>query len=51
VARLSPFRYYNPFDLLMGISVPASNLWVLTMSALAGFALAYVLFSRRDISH
>jgi ABC-2 type transport system permease protein len=51
VARLSPFRYYNPFDLLVGIPVPAWNLEVLTMSALVGFALAYVFFSRRDISH
>ena len=48
---LSPFRYYNPFELLMGNPLPVNNLLVLTGLALAGFALAYVLFSRRDISH
>ena len=50
LARLSPFRYYSPFDLLMGTPIPASNLWVLAMTALTGFALAYVLFNGRDIS-
>jgi len=50
LARLSPFRYYSPFDTLMGTPIPASNLWILAMTALAGFALAYVLFSRRDIT-
>src|SRR5579863_4428207 len=50
LARLSPFRYYSPFDLLMGTPVPASSLGVLTTTAVAGFALAYVFFDRRDIS-
>jgi ABC-2 type transport system permease protein len=48
---LSPFRYYAPFDLLMGNPLPAKNLLVLAGIAVAGFLLAYVLFSRRDISH
>jgi ABC-2 type transport system permease protein len=48
---LSPFRYYAPFDLLMGTPLAAKNLFVLAAIAIAGFALAYVFFSRRDISH
>lgn len=51
IAWLSPFRYYSPFDLLIGKSLPAKNLLVLAGIAVATFALAYVLFSRRDISH
>ena len=51
VAWLSPFRYYSPLDLLMGQALPAKHLLVLTGIAVAGFALAYVFFSRRDISH
>jgi ABC-2 type transport system permease protein len=48
---LSPFRYFSPFELLMGASVPPRNLLVLAAAALTGFALSYVLFGRRDISH
>lgn len=51
VAWLSPFRYYSPFELLMGNALSAKNLVVLACIAICGFALAYVLFSRRDISH
>jgi ABC-2 type transport system permease protein len=51
VAWLSPFRYYNPFDLITGNALPIRNLVVLGVIALAGFAAAYVLFARRDISH
>jgi ABC-2 type transport system permease protein len=51
VAWLSPFRYYTPFELVMGSAVPAKNLYVLGGIAAAGFALAYILYSRRDISH
>jgi len=50
VGWLSPFRYYSPLDLLMGKPLPAGNLIALAAVAIAGFALAYVLFSRRDIS-
>ena len=49
VAWLSPFRYYSPLDIVMGFDVPAHNLWLLLGIAVAGFALAYLLFSRRDI--
>lgn len=51
IAWLSPFRYYNPFDLITGNTLPYRNLVVLGAIALAGFAAAYVLFARRDISH
>jgi ABC-2 type transport system permease protein len=51
VGWLSPFRYYSPFELVMGTKLPPKNLFVLASIALTGFALAYVLFSRRDISH
>lgn len=51
VAWLSPFRYYVPFELVMGSHTSAKNLYVLGGIAAAGFLLAYLLYSRRDISH
>ncbi len=51
VAWLSPFRYYSPFELVMGSPLPARNLYVLGGIAVAAFAVAYLLYSRRDISH
>ena len=51
VAWLSPFRYYTPFELVMGSPLSAKNLYVLGGIAAAAFALAYLLYSRRDISH
>ena len=51
LAKFSPFRYFSPFDLLMGGRLPLKNVAVLLGIALAGFLAAYVLFSRRDISH
>ncbi len=51
VAWLSPFRYYSPFELVMGTALPGKNLAVLGAIALSGFVAAYILFSRRDISH
>jgi len=50
VSWLSPFRYYAPFELVMGIALPSKNLAVLAGVAAAGFAAAYVLFARRDIA-
>lgn len=49
VGWISPFRYYSPLDIVMGFDVPAHHLWVLIGIALAGFAAAYLVFSRRDI--
>jgi ABC-2 type transport system permease protein len=51
LARLSPFRYFSPFDLIMGGRIPFKNVEVLLGITLAGFLAAYALFSRRDISH
>jgi ABC-2 type transport system permease protein len=51
VAWLSPFRYYTPFELVMGSVLPAKSLYILGGIAVAAFALAYLLYSRRDISH
>ena len=51
LAWLSPFRYYSPFELLMGNPLSITNLLVLAGIAVFGFTLAYVLFARRDISH
>ncbi len=50
VAWLSPFRYYTPFELVTGSALPAKSLYVLGGIAAAGFAVAYLLYSRRDIS-
>jgi ABC-2 type transport system permease protein len=51
VAWLSPFRYYTPFELIMGNPLPAKHLEVLAGIAVVGFAAAYFLFARRDIAH
>lgn len=51
IAWLSPFRYYSPFDLVMGSPLPSKNLAALAGIAAVGFTAAYVLYSRRDISH
>lgn len=51
LAKLSPFRYFSPFDLVMGTPLAPKNLLVLAGIAVAGFAAAYVLYARRDISH
>ena len=50
VAWLSPFRYYAPFELMMGGSLSVRNVCVLGGIAVAGFGLAWVFYSRRDIS-
>jgi len=51
IAWLSPFRYFSPFELLIGKSLPTKNVLVLVGIAFVSFAMAYVFFSRRDISH
>jgi ABC-2 type transport system permease protein len=51
LAWLSPFRYFIPFDIVMGIELPIENMLVLWAVAMTGFTLAYILFSQRDISH
>jgi hypothetical protein len=51
IAWLSPFRYYMPFELVMGSPLSAKSLYILGGVAVTGFALAYLIYSRRDISH
>ena len=51
VAWLLPFRYYTPFELVMGSALSTKSLYVLSGIAAAAFATAYLLYSRRDISH
>jgi len=51
VAWVSPFRYYSPFEMVMGNPLPAKHLLVLGCIAAAGFGTAYAVFARRDISH
>ena len=51
VAWLSPFRYFIPFDLVMGTELPVVNMLVLWAIAMTGFILSYLFFSQRDISH
>jgi ABC-2 type transport system permease protein len=51
IAWLSPFRYFIPFDLVMGSKLPVENMLVLWAIAMTGFTLAYLFFSQRDISH
>ncbi|MEP7354537.1 MAG: ABC transporter permease subunit [Acidobacteriota bacterium] len=50
VARLSPFHYFRPLDLVMGQTYSVSDTAVLVGITVMGFAAAYVLFLRRDIT-
>ena len=49
IARIAPFHYYNPLDLVMGKPLPAGDIGILLGTAAAATAVAYVLFHRRDI--
>jgi ABC-2 type transport system permease protein len=49
IGWLTPFHYYNPTDLLLGRALDWTGLWTLAGLGLAGFVLAYVFFSRRDV--
>jgi ABC-2 type transport system permease protein len=51
VAWLSPFRYFIPFDLVMGTALPVENILVLWAVGMTGITMAYLCFSQRDISH
>ena len=50
IGWLSPFRYFTPFELVMGDPLPVENLLVLGAIALTGFTVAYFIISHRDIS-
>lgn len=49
IARLSPFHYYNPLNLVMGRPLPIADIGVLLGTAATAIAAAYVLFNRRDV--
>lgn len=49
VAWVSPFRYHNALELVAGQPIQPMNLLVLAGVAIAGFGVAYLVFSRRDI--
>lgn len=49
LARLSPFHYYNPLNLVMGKPLPAADIGVLLGTAAFAVALALLLFRRRDL--
>lgn len=48
-ARLSPFHYFSPLELVMGTPLHAAHLAVLLAAGCAGIAASYILFARRDI--
>jgi ABC-2 type transport system permease protein len=48
IARLSPFHYYNPLDLVMGKPLPLGDIGALLVTAAAGLAAAFAVFHRRD---
>jgi beta-exotoxin I transport system permease protein len=50
IAWLSPFRYFNAFELVMGSPLPVEDILVLWAIAMTGFTLAYFIISQRDIS-
>ncbi len=49
VAWLSPFRYYESWTLLTGQPLPPLHIAVLLGTALAAVAIAYWIFSTRDV--
>jgi len=49
MAKFSPFHYFNPLDLITGGDLPAKSVYALLAIALAGYAVAYALFRRRDV--
>ena len=49
IARLSPFHYYNPLDLVMNKPLPPGDIGILLGTGVLGIAVAYVLFTRRDL--
>jgi ABC-type transport system involved in multi-copper enzyme maturation permease subunit len=48
-ARISPFRYYEPMQTLLGTTTPIINILGLLLSTVALLAVAHVLYLRRDL--
>ena len=49
VAWLCPFHYYNAVEMIGGASLALRDLWILGAIAVAGFGIAVLVFSRRDL--
>jgi hypothetical protein len=50
IAWVSPFHYFNPYELVSGGPLRIENLLVLWAMGATGYALAYLIISLRDIS-
>ena len=50
IAWLSPFFYFNPYELVAGGPLQVENLLVLGAMAMTGFTVTYLIISQRDIS-
>ncbi len=50
LARLSPFHYFSPFNLVMGDPFPPEDGLILGAIALTGFAVSCLIISERDIA-
>jgi ABC-type transport system involved in multi-copper enzyme maturation permease subunit len=48
-AKLSPFHYYNPLDLVMGKPLQGADIGILLGTCAVAVSVAFVLFRRRDI--
>ena len=49
LGRLSPFHYFNPIELVSGRPVTWSHLAVLAAVGAGGMAVAYIVYSKRDL--
>ena len=49
ISRISPFHYFEPTMLMMGAPLNATDVAVLVGVGLAGGAVAWAIFARRDI--
>lgn len=49
VAWLTPFHYFDPMAMLLGAPLPAADVWTLVVAGLAGVAVAYWIYGRRDL--
>ena len=50
IGWLSPFKYFTPFELVMGDPLAVENLMVFAAIAMTGFTLSYSIISQRDIA-
>jgi ABC-type transport system involved in multi-copper enzyme maturation permease subunit len=50
IGWLSPFRYFNPYELVAGKPLPVEDLLVLWAIGMTGYTVAYFVMAHRDIS-